>query len=211
MCGGIATSLTLSLGGAESGPARQARVLLLAQLGRILAYMVAGGALAALGSTVYLGFDQTGLHLILRWAAAVVLVYIGLSVAGWAPSLAGFDRVGHHIVTWTQKPFGGALRSASPLLAGFVWGFLPCGMVYAMLFYAMLTGHILTGVLIMAGFGLGTVPALVLSVFGLVRLLGRLRSRTTRIAVGLLIILVAVVSAALPWRTIAALCGIPLD
>jgi len=211
MCGGIATSLTLSLGGADAGPGRQARILLLAQLGRILAYIMAGGLLAALGSTVYIGFDQTGLHLILRWAAAVVLVYIGLSVAGWAPSLAGFDRVGHHIVTWTQKPFAGTLSSASPLVAGFVWGFLPCGMVYAMLFYAMLTGHVGTGMLIMAGFGLGTVPAVILSVFGFVRLLGRLRSPRTRIMTGLLIILVAVASAALPWRTIAALCGIPVD
>ncbi len=211
MCGGIATSLTLSLGGPEAGPGQQARILLLAQLGRVLSYILAGGLLAALGSTVYLGFDQTGLHLILRWAAAVVLVYIGLSVAGWAPSLAGFDRVGHHVVTWAQKPFGRALSSASPVLAGFIWGFLPCGMVYAMLFYAMLTGHVLTGMLIMAGFGLGTIPAVMLSAFGFVRLLGRLRSPRTRIVTGLLIILVAIASAALPWRTIAALCGIPLD
>lgn len=209
MCGGIAASLSATLGGETAGG--RARALMLAQAGRILAYVLAGAVLAALGAQAYFSFDRAEAHLLLRWAAAAMLVYIGLSVAGWAPSLAGFDRLGRHILGWIRRPFGGALSMASPLAAGFVWGFLPCGMVYATLFYAMLSGRILDGALIMLGFGLGTLPAVTAAAFGVSSLLSAARTPRVRIGVGLTIVLLGIVSAALPWRTIAALCGIPVD
>ena len=208
MCGGIAASLSVSLGGDTAGG--RGRALMLAQTGRIAAYVLAGGLLAALGSQAYFAFDRAEAHLVLRWLAAATLVYIGLSVAGWAPSLAGVDRIGGRILTWIRTPFSGALSMASPLLAGFLWGFLPCGMVYATLFYAMLSGSAATGSLIMLGFGLGTLPAVTAAAFGVTGLLSAARTPRVRFAVGLTIIALGVLSAALPWRTIAALCGIEL-
>tara|TARA_Y100001933_G_scaffold213857_1_gene219648 strand:+ start:1789 stop:2499 length:711 start_codon:yes stop_codon:yes gene_type:complete len=208
MCGGIAASLSVSFGG--DAARSRTRALLLAQTGRIAAYVVAGAVLAALGSQAYFAFDRGEAHLILRWLAAAMLVYIGLSVAGWAPSLAGVDRLGARLLTWMRAPFSGALSLASPLLAGFLWGFLPCGVVYATLFYAMLSGSVATGALIMLGFGLGTLPAVTAAAFGVSGLLSAARSPRVRIAVGLAIVAVGVASAALPWRTIAAFCGIEL-
>jgi len=209
MCGGIAASLSISLGG-QAGTG-QARALMLAQTGRILAYVSVGSLLAVLGSQAYLEVDRATAHLVLRWAAAMVLVYIGLSVAGWAPSLAGLDRLGVRVVGVLQAPFRGALAQAGPVAAGFVWGLLPCGMVYAALFYAMLSADPGRGALIMLGFGLGTLPAVTAAALGAGRFLALARSNGVRRAVGAGLVLLGVLSAAIPWRTIAMLCGIPLE
>ncbi len=207
MCGGIAAGLTA--GFAREG--RRAEPILLMQSGRILAYVTAGIVLAALGSSAYFAFDREAAHLVLRWAAGAVLVYIGFSVAGWAPSLAGLDRVGYRVAGFMQAPFGLALNRAGPVLAGFVWGFMPCGMVYATLFYAMLSADPVSGALIMFGFGLGTLPAVTATAFGAAALMRAARRSTVRISVGLAIAALGIASAAVPWKTIAALCGIPVD
>ncbi len=208
MCGGIAATLSVSLGG--DAVQSRARALMLAQTGRMAADVTAGAVLAALGSQAYFAFDRAEAHFILRWLAAAMLVYIGLSVAGWAPSLAGVDRLGARLLSWMRAPFAGALSLASPLLAGFLWGFLPCGMVYATLFYAMLSGSVATGALVMLGFGLGTLPAVTAAAFGVTGLLSAARTPRVRITVGLTIVMIGVASAALPWKAIAAFCGIEL-
>lgn len=209
MCGGIASGLMLTLSPDDSTRSR-ARVILLAQLGRVSAYIFAGAFVGLIGSSVYFSFDRASAHLLLRWAAAVTLVYIGLSVAGWAPSLAGMDRVGGRVLSWLRAPLGGAFSAASPVLAGFVWGFLPCGMVYAALFYAMMSGSAGGGAAIMAGFGLGTVPAVVGAAFGAQFLMRMGQRPGLRRGVGIVIIALGVASAAIPWRALAALCGIDI-
>tara|TARA_R110000868_G_scaffold335060_1_gene595808 strand:+ start:4422 stop:5201 length:780 start_codon:yes stop_codon:yes gene_type:complete len=209
MCGGIASGLMLTLS-PDGDTAARARIILLAQLGRVAAYVLAGAIVGLIGSSVYFSFDRTVAHALLRWAGAVTLVYIGLSVAGWAPSLAGMDRLGTRVVSMLRAPLGGAFQTASPVLAGFLWGFLPCGMVYAALFYAMLSGSAGGGAAIMAGFGLGTVPAVVGAAFG-AQVLMRLSQRPgLRRGVGVVIIALGIASAAIPWRAVAAFCGIDL-
>ncbi|WP_291844639.1 sulfite exporter TauE/SafE family protein [Maricaulis sp.] len=210
MCGGIAASLTMTLS-PSAGKADRIRTLLLAQLGRVAAYIAAGAVLAALGSQVYFEFDRAAAHLVLRWAGALVLVYIGLSVAGWAPSLAGLDRAGAAFQSFVSARLGHRLHAASPVLAGLVWGLLPCGMVYATLFYALLSGSVVSGALIMLGFGLGTLPAVTAAAFGVTQFLALARTPRLRWGVGLAIVVLGFASAAVPWRTIAALCGLPLD
>ena len=57
----------------------------------------------------------------------------------------------------------GLLPPQTPLRAlavGALWGWLPCGLVYAQLTVAAASGGALTGALVMASFGLGTVLAL---------------------------------------------------
>ncbi|WP_417486988.1 sulfite exporter TauE/SafE family protein [Maricaulis sp.] len=210
MCGGIASSLTLSL--TPNGTrGDRVRTLLLAQLGRVIAYTLAGAVLAAIGSGIYFGFDRAEAHHVMRWAGALVLVYIGLSVMGWAPALSGLDRLGQGVTRFLGARLGGAFRSASPVLAGLVWGLLPCGMVYAALLYALLSGSAVSGGMIMLGFGLGTLPAVTAAALGLTQFLALARRPGTRYWVGSVIILVGFASAAIPWRALAALCGIPLD
>ena len=134
MCGPIASSLMFAFAPGH-GEAERARALLAAHAGRILVYVASGAILGAVGSALYGAFDHTNAFLVMRWAAAVGLGWIGLSVAGFAPSLAFVDRV--------AAPVAGKLRSvgahrgeASAFASGLVWGLLPCGMVYGALFYA---------------------------------------------------------------------------
>jgi sulfite exporter TauE/SafE len=47
-------------------------------------------------------------------------------------------------------------------LLGFVWGWLPCGLVYSVLIWALSAGSATQGALLMLGFGLGTLPNLLL-------------------------------------------------
>ena len=53
------------------------------------------------------------------------------------------------------------IRSIShALIAGILWGWLPCGLVFSALFFAMSANSISQGALIMRSFGVGTVPVL---------------------------------------------------
>jgi hypothetical protein len=71
---------------------------------------------------------------------------------------------------------------------GLLWGWLPCGLVYAVLGTALLTGSALDGAAVMLAFGLGTVPNLVLAGFGARSLQSMTRKRPVRIAAGTLVL-----------------------
>jgi sulfite exporter TauE/SafE len=56
------------------------------------------------------------------------------------------------------------------LAFGMVWGWMPCGFVYAVLLIATLQQRALAGAMTMAAFGLGTAPALLIAGLGAERL-----------------------------------------
>ena len=206
MCGAIASSLMFAFAPGED-EAERLRALMAAHAGRVLMYVVGGAALGAVGSTLYGAFDHAGAFLVMRWAAAVALGWIGLSVAGFAPSLAIVDRV--------TAPIAGRLRFASAAHAsggagafasGLIWGLLPCGMVYGALFYAMLTGDAWRGASVMAGFGLGTLPSVTAVALGLSRFRRFAQAPNARIAVGLGIMAVAAASIAVPAIAVSGFC-----
>src|SRR5262249_8738841 len=74
------------------------------------------------------------------------------------------------------------------LALGGLWGWVPCGMVYSVLLTAMLTGSALEGALVMAAFGLGTLPMLLAMGMTGARLRQYLQRRDVRIACGLLVL-----------------------
>jgi len=48
-------------------------------------------------------------------------------------------------------------------LLGAVWGWLPCGLVYAVVAWSLTTANSADAALLMLGFGLGTLPAMLLA------------------------------------------------
>jgi sulfite exporter TauE/SafE len=48
------------------------------------------------------------------------------------------------------------------MIIGFLWGFIPCGLVYSTLPLAFLSGSALSGAGLMVAMGLGTLPNLLL-------------------------------------------------
>ena len=185
----------------------RARSLLTAHAGRLLVYIAGGVALGTIGSTVYGAFDHAGAYLVMRWAAAVALGWIGLSVAGFAPSLAVFDRLAAPIADNLRfAPARHLANDAGAFASGLMWGFLPCGMVYGALFYAMLSGSPLHGAAVMTGFGLGTLPSVTAAALGVSGFRQLARTPNARVAVGLGIMAIAAASVAVPAMTLGGFC-----
>jgi hypothetical protein len=73
-------------------------------------------------------------------------------------------------------------------MAGFIWGWLPCGLVYSTLTWSVASGSASQGALIMLAFGLGTLPALLSAGMAAKRLAAWVQKKTVRLLSGLLLI-----------------------
>jgi hypothetical protein len=209
MCSGIAASLHFA---ADLDPNRPARDLLATTLlinaGRISGYTIAGMIVGGLGSSVFGAFDQSSAHAILRWAAAAALGWIGLSMLEILPLPPILYRVASNVSRLMDTVARAARLPAMAglFLSGAVWGFLPCAMVYAALFYAMLSGSWIGGAIVMSSFGLGTLPVLVGAGLGLPLLRRRATSVWLRNTVGVAIIMVGIISAGVTPTNFVAWC-----
>jgi sulfite exporter TauE/SafE len=207
MCGGIAATLMFTFDPA-AGSAGRFRTLLAAQAGRISAYVAAGAFLGAAGSLFYGSMDHMAAHAVLRAVAAMSLGWVGLSVLGLAPPLTMFDRFAAPVAARLRLASGGfsAVPPLAPFIAGLGWGLLPCGMVYAALFYAILSGSGASGASVMAGFGLGTLPAVTLTALGIGGLRELSNNPRVRVIAGVSILAVAAASILLPAVQSGLLC-----
>jgi len=156
MCGPIALSLPVHhLRGVEKLVG-----IGLYNLGRILMYGVIGMIFGMIG----LSFNYFGWQQILSIVLGSVLIGIFLtrvfsfkkykSAAAFAP--------------WNQKiigiltPLMTSGKTKNLLFIGLLNGLLPCGLIYIALAGAIATGNIFYSALFMAGFGAGTLPAMVI-------------------------------------------------
>jgi hypothetical protein len=165
MCGGIVGTLTLGLpSDARSSLARIFPYQLGYNGGRVAGYMVAGALMGALGAMMAgimpLQYAQRTLYVL----AALFMIALGLYLGGWWRGLAAVERLG--AMLWRRiEPFGRHLlpiRSPYQAIAlGFVWAWIPCGLVYSVLIWAVSAGTAAEGALVMLAFGLGTLPNLV--------------------------------------------------
>ncbi len=209
MCSGIASSLHFA---ADLGAGRPARHLiattLLINFGRIAGYVIAGAAVGGVGTSLFGAFDHAAAHAVLRWAAAVALGWIGLSMLDLLPLPATLYPIAARVHRWMETAAAAARlpKTAALIISGTIWGFLPCAMVYATLFYAMLSGSGLGGAIVMAGFGLGTLPMLMASGLGLPLLRRRVASVWLRRTVGIAIITVGIASAGVSPASFVAWC-----
>lgn len=156
MCGGVVAALSFAVPKENSMPLW--RLHLGYNLGRVTSYGLIGGAAAALsGQLPALGLP------VARTLAGLLLIAMGLHMAGWWRGILWLERGGRHVWRWL-KPVGDRfmpLRSFPRAFGiGLIWGWLPCGLVYAALGYAAVQGNFSKGALVMLAFGLGTMPAL---------------------------------------------------
>ncbi|WP_338467132.1 sulfite exporter TauE/SafE family protein [Novosphingobium sp. ZN18A2] len=210
MCGGIASVLSMSAEPDSDAPAARMRGLLTLQAGRVLAYSLMGVAVGGLGAAVIARFDHPTLYLMLRLFAALSLGWIGLSLTGLAPGIAVADRLFAAIADRIRAG-AAALHlsgSAGTVAMGLAWGFVPCGMVYGTLVFAAMTGTPIRAAGVMAGFGLGTIPAVTAAAFGATSLRRLAHNTRLQVGVGLAIMALGMASFAVPQSTIAALCGV---
>lgn len=161
MCGGIAGALTISLKPELQKGAGLVTYQLLYAAGRIASYGIIGALAGALGWVLV---ESLGAQFAvgLRVAAGVLLILLGLYLAGWLNWITVIEKLGGKI--WQKlSPLIRALHPIdNPLKAvslGLLWGWLPCGLVYSTVSLALTSGAPLNGSLLMIAFGLGTLPA----------------------------------------------------
>jgi sulfite exporter TauE/SafE len=204
MCGGIIGALSLSLPVAiRNNKPKLLSFVLAYNLGRIISYSAAGLVAGAVGTGVLqsAGFDQG--HAILRFVGITMMVAIGLYLTGWLPQLASVEKIG--IPIWKSlEPIGRKLVPVASLpkaLAyGLIWGWLPCGLVYFVLIWALTAGDAIHGALTMLAFGLGTLPTLITAGFMTSWITRFAHSSRARQVVGVLIIAMAIGSLFIPME-----------
>jgi sulfite exporter TauE/SafE len=196
MCGGI----VLLFEGVGAPSPRSMLRRLGYHLGRLLFYMVLGALAGASGALLTSGFTSS--LAVLRVVAAVLLVLLGLNLLLDLRSLQFLESAGS--VLW--KKISPLTRYVLPissvphaLAAGFLWGALPCGLVYSAVALAATGGSAVSGATVMLAFWAGTVPALFV-VGTSAGSLGRWKNkRALRVAAGLLMILFGAIALALPF------------
>jgi hypothetical protein len=159
MCGGIVGAMC---GSAPGGRVPWRRTLAY-NLGRITSYVTAGAIVGAVGQAgLWLRGDAPLRHALML-GASVTLIVLALFLAGWSPLVRGMEAAGGFLWRRLQphtRHFLPANTVPRALGLGLLWGWLPCGMVYAVLLTAATTGSAWHGALVMAAFGLGTLPNL---------------------------------------------------
>ena len=186
MCGGLMGALTLAIPAEQRG--RRLQLLLAYNLGRILSYAAAGLLLGLAGWAI----ASTPFASALRVVAGLLLVAMGLYLAGWWSGLTRIEALGRGLWKYIQ-PFASRLLPVASvpraLLLGALWGWLPCGLVYSTLLWTSSQGSALESALLMLAFGLGTWPVLLATGLAAERITALLRKRSVRMAGGILVIL----------------------
>jgi sulfite exporter TauE/SafE len=160
MCGGIVTAMSFQASG------RQPFIFQIAySVGRISSYTLAGALAGMVGAAAFLSEALFPLQQALYLLAQIVLILLGLYLAGLDQTVLFLERAGG--VVW--KRIQPLLARVMPvrhahhaLVAGALWGWLPCGLVYSVLVSALASGSPTQGGLLLLAFGLGTLPNLLL-------------------------------------------------
>lgn len=139
---------------------------ILYNLGRLGFYLLLGSVAGAASAVIVATAGARTALLALRLIAGLLVIAIGLNlVFNW------------NVTRFLEQAGSGIWKRLSPLArhvlpvespsraiaAGFLWGALPCGLVYSAVAMAATSGNPASGALIMLFFWLGTLPALMLA------------------------------------------------
>lgn len=176
MCGGITTMLTSAIStnkydsnqqipvnnnSENNKQASKFTLVFCYNFGRIASYSFIG---AIVGFTGSIAAKNIGLPLAsLRMISAVFVIFLGLYLGQWLMWLNKIEALGKRLWQLISPLASKAIPVNTPLKAlslGAIWGWLPCGLVYSTLTWALASSNIIDGASIMFFFGLGTLPAL---------------------------------------------------
>ena len=187
MCGGIVGAVSLSLPGSRP----RIGFLLAYNLGRIASYGAAGLLAGAIGASSFFLDHVLPVERVLYALASVMLILLGLYLAGIWRGVVVLETVGgklwRQVQPWSKR-FLPVRTLPQALALGSIWGWLPCGLVYSVVVAALATGSPWHGVALMLAFGLGTLPALLAMGMAAVRMRAVLRHVWVRRLSGLVVI-----------------------
>jgi hypothetical protein len=159
MCGGIVVAYTSNKINQKSSYAHQVSAHLAYNFGRVATYTILGTIFGTIGKVIAFTPTTKGLLFLLT---GILMILAGLSLLGNLKFLNS-SELSISKYSWYQKSFRKLITNksyASFFLLGMLNGIIPCGLVYSFAIFAASTATPLGGALVMATFGLATIPAL---------------------------------------------------
>lgn len=158
MCGPLVGSFALAA--APLGARRALLGQLAYHAGRLTTYAIVGGVMGLTGSFVNVAGRLAGAQQAVAILAGVLMVLLGLGVAGVSVALKRVEaRASAKVIALVRGILdGGGPGRLYP--TGLALGLLPCGLSWTVFLGATGTGSAPEGFLLALAFGLGTVPAL---------------------------------------------------
>ncbi len=162
MCGGLVSALQMMM--PNQNPVAKLKLQLALSAGRISSYVLFGALTGWLGmqGMMLAGAGKPLLQLL----SGLMLVLMALYISRLWTGLTALENLGKKLWRYIQPVAARLLPLDSALKAfgyGLCWGYLPCGLVYSALAGSLASGSALQGAIWMLGFGLGTLPALLLA------------------------------------------------
>ncbi len=183
MCGGIVAAMSF-----QGGRRQPVSFHLGYNLGRIASYTLAGALAGLIGSAAFLSDTLLPVQKSLYIVAQIILILMGLYLAGLSRAVLWLEKAGSGLWNRLQPLFGKLLPIRDfpgAVVAGAVWGWLPCGLVYSVLVTALASGRAGSGALLMLAFGLGTLPNLLAMGWAAEHLRRLAANRTIKLIAGL--------------------------
>lgn len=197
MCAGISGLFAIK---AEAASMRASiPMALVYNAGRVITYALLGAVVAAFGSVIIKASPNLAVGI--RMLSGIIIILVGLQVAFNLRALRVIERMGGTL--WARiAPAAQKLVPVDSLPKalglGLIWGWLPCGLVYSVLMIAATSANPVSGAATMVTFGIGTMPAMVLSGLGAARVSSAMQRRGTRLGLGILVIVMGLLTIAMP-------------
>jgi len=159
-CIGMCGPLSLALPLAEKTNTQKVICLLYYQLGRIMVYASSGCLFGLLGRGIYLSGYQQYFSIFL--GSLFLLMAIAYLLRKPVAHIRALQPMFQFVLGYIVQNVQRVRRPISFFLLGMANGFLPCGLLFFSLMFSLSFTRVADGVVWMAMFGLGTVPAMLL-------------------------------------------------
>jgi sulfite exporter TauE/SafE len=160
MCGPLVMALPIS----QKNGAQKIAALILYHLGKISSYAILGIIFGMFGSQFPVFGFQKNISIVIGVTMLLYVIYVFILKPKHI-HIGILNGLYNRIVNLLGNLFK-QKSIVSFLFIGILNGLLPCGMIYLALSSALATQSVLQGGLLMAFFGLGTVPALIMVALG---------------------------------------------
>lgn len=159
MCGGFILAYSGAKIGEDWSKGHQSVAHFLYNIGRVTSYIILGAIFGYIGSIFVISFTIWGSLLLF---IGVIMILMGLSLMG---KLSFLTKLEVNIAKYSiyQKSYRALITSKrlpSFYGLGVLNGFIPCGLVYVFATFALSSGSVVSGMMVMGVFGLATMPTL---------------------------------------------------
>jgi len=159
MCGGFILAYSNAKIENSTSKYHQATAHFLYNIGRVTSYITLGAIFGLIGSAFVISLASWGILLIF---VGILMVLMGLTLMGKLKflSIIKVNISKYKIYGILFRKLIHSKSQGSFYGLGVLNGFIPCGLVYIFGAFALASGSVLSGMLVMAIFGIATIPTL---------------------------------------------------